>query len=89
MLDRLNRQTVERVASYYPSQDQAKDDLVVSDAFRKPILGRRYLQMNDLLRIADWKSPSPKPLLRCSSPESLRTASQRAFAERDPEEAIR
>ncbi|HEV2359135.1 MAG TPA: hypothetical protein VGZ23_16200 [bacterium] len=85
----MDRQTVERVASYYPPQEQAKDDMVFSEAFRKPIRARRYLEMKDLLRIADWKSPRPKPLLRSNSAELLQTVSRKAFAERDPEEAIR
>jgi hypothetical protein len=46
----LDRQTVERGASYYPAQEQAKNDIVSSDAFRRPVLARRYLEMSDLLR---------------------------------------
>jgi hypothetical protein len=85
----LNRETVMSVATCYPPNEEAKDDKVFGDDFRKPILARGYLIIEDILRIADWKSPRPKPRILENNPNLVRVFTQQAFEEPDVGEAVR
>jgi hypothetical protein len=85
----LDESTIKKVAANYPANEEAKDERVLCDAFRRPILQRGYLTAEELLSIADWKSPRPKPRLRNNSPDLIQSITRDAFAAQDPLRAVK
>jgi ADP-ribosylglycohydrolase len=72
----LDKPTVERIAGLNSEEYDAK---LFSPDFRGPILARRYLTLDELVKVAAWKSARPTRRVRTNAADVVEAVTRRAL----------
>src|SRR6266487_847244 len=72
---------VDQVAALY---DETNDALVLADDFRRPFLDRGYLTLDELAKIAAWKTQRQKIHVLRNVSETVEAVTRQAFKCPDP-----